>query len=339
MLRAGLIGTGYWGPNLANAIERTGEAMVAWLCDTNTDNLAALARRYPRAKPTTMLADLLDDPALDCVFIATPAATHYDIGRQVLEAGKHVLIEKPLTTSSSHAVKLIELAERKQKILMTGHVFEYNPAIRAVGDLLKSGELGEVYYMHFERTNLGPVRTDVNALWDLAAHDAAIMCDLLDDLPASVTARGQAYLNPGVEDVVFATFDFERGVTAHVYASWLNPRKQRQVTVVGSRKMVVCDDLDLRHPIRLYDKRVTLPVSEITGTFLQHKTLVVDAGTTVPVVQSMEPLLAEVTDFFHCIAAGSRPRADGISGWRVVRMMEAAMASMARNSILVPVDF
>src|SRR5262249_49675400 len=196
----------------------------------------------------------------------------------------------------------------------------------------------EIYYMSFERTNLGPVRTDVSALWDLAAHDAAIMCAFMSAAPVSVTAKGQCYLNSGIDDVVFATFNFEHGVAAHVHASWLNQNKVRKVTVVGSRKMAVCDDLDLRQPVRLYDKHVGMPpLSEITGTFLQHKTLVVDSGATIPVVQTKEPLLNEVDDFFECIISGRQPRADGASGWRVVRLMEAAAESIARDSVVVPV--
>jgi predicted dehydrogenase len=277
---------------------------------------------------------------VDAVFVATPSATHFQIGKQVLGAGKHALIEKPLTICSGEAAALVRLARERRRVLMVGHVFEYNPAVRAVDDLIKSGELGEIYYMSFARTNLGPVRTDVGALWDLAAHDASIMCDFMSAAPVSVTATGQSYLNPGIEDVVFATFVFERGTAAHVHASWLNPSKVRQITVVGSRKMAVCDDLDLRSPVRLYDKRIGLPpVAEITGSFLQHKTLVFDGGATIPVVQTREPLLNEVDDFFDSIRCGGRPRADGISGWRVVQSIEAAAESIARHSAVVPVDF
>jgi predicted dehydrogenase len=243
-----------------------------------------------------------------------------------------------LTTNSRDAAELVRLAEERRRVLMVGHVFEYNPAIRVVDDLIKSGELGEIYYMSFERTNLGPVRTDVSALWDLATHDAAIMCDFMSAAPVSVTAKGQCYLNPGIDDVVFATFNFHHGVAAHVHASWLNPNKVRQITVVGSRKMAVCDDLDLRQPVRLYDKRISLPsLSEITGSFLQHKTLVIDSGAIIPVVQTKEPLLTEIDDFFDCIISGRKPRADGVSGLQVVTLMEAASESIARDSIVVPV--
>jgi predicted dehydrogenase len=340
MLRTALVGTGYWGPNLANSIERTGKAVLHWLCDVNPGHLGALACRYPNANTATDLGEVLRDRNVDAVLIATPTATHFKLGKQALEAGKHVLIEKPLTTRSHDAAALVELARVHDRVLMVGHVFEYNPAIRTVDDLIKSGELGEIYYMSFERTNLGPVRTDVSALWDLATHDASIMCDFMSAAPISVTARGQCYLNSGIDDVVFATFLFDGGVAAHVHASWLNPNKVRQVTVVGSRRMAVCDDLDLRQPVRLYDKRVSLPpLSDITGTFLQHKTLVVDSGAIIPVVQTREPLLAEIDDFLECILSGGNPRADGISGWRVVSSMEAAEASIARGSVVVPVSF
>jgi|SRR5271166_774458 len=338
MLKAGLVGTGYWGPNLANSIERSGMGIVSWLCDANANNLAALARRYPDAKSTTKFQHLLDDGGLDAVLIATPTTTHHHLGKQALAAGKHVLIEKPLTTSSTESLELIRLSEKYRRVLMVGHVFEYNSAIRVVHELIRSGEVGEIYYMNFERTNLGPVRTDVSALWDLATHDASIMCDFMGKYPISVTATGHSYLNPGIEDVVFATFVFDTGIAAHLHASWLNPSKVRRVTVVGSKKMVVFDDLDLLHPVRLYDKRVTLPpIADITGSFLQHKTLVIDGGTTIPVVQTQEPLLAEVSHFFACILSGSRPRSDGLSGLRVVQLMEAASNSMMHGSAVVPV--
>lgn len=338
MLHAALVGTGYWGPNIASSIERTGKAVLRRLCDANSKNLSSLARRFPDAKATTDFEETIRDAEIDAVFIATPTSTHYELGKRALSAGKHVLIEKPLTTNSREAAVLVQLAEERGCVLMVGHVFEYNAAIRATDDLIKSGELGEIYYMNFERTNLGPVRTDVSALWDLATHDAAIMCDFMGTSPLSVTAKGQCYLNPGIDDVVFATFVFDRDVAAHVHASWLNPSKLRQITVVGSKKMVICDDLDMRQPVRLYDKRVGLPpVSDITGSFLQHKTLIVDSGAIIPVVQTTEPLLTEIDHFFDCITSGRKPRSDGRSGWRVVRLMEAAAESITRDSVVVPV--
>ncbi|MGE5505874.1 MAG: Gfo/Idh/MocA family protein [Actinomycetota bacterium] len=338
MFQIGMVGTGYWGPNMANSLERTGKGRLKWLCDARPENMAALAKRYPHAGTTTSAAEVFADPSVDAVFIATPTTSHYVLVRQALEAGKHVLVEKPITIFADEALALSRLAAEKKLILMVGHVFEYNATIRAVHDLIHSGELGEVYYMHFERTNLGPVRTDVNAMWDLATHDVSIMCDFMKAQPVEVTARGAAYLNKGVEDVVFGTFTFDGGVNAHVHASWLNPRKVRNITVVGSKKMVVWDDLDMRQPIRLFDKRVGLPPLEsLTGSFLEHKTMVFDSGVTVPVVQTNEPLLAEIDHFLDCLASGATPRSDGFSGARVVHVIEAACRSMAEGSRAVPI--
>lgn len=337
MLNVALIGTGYWGPNLANSVARSGLGQLRWLCDLNPKNMEALAARYRGVKTTTQLAEVLADSTLDAVIISTPTTTHYPIAIQALRADKHVLVEKPITTRSDQAAELARFAADQGCVLMVGHVFEYNAAIRAVDELIKSGDLGEIYYMNFERTNLGPVRTDVSALWDLASHDASIMCDFMSGAPISVTAKGQSYLNAGIEDVVFATFTFHKGVVAHVHASWLNPSKVRRITVIGSKKMVVWDDLNMREPVRLFDKHVAPPLSEITGSYQQHKTLVVDSGVSVPVVQTCEPLLSEIQHFLECIESGQKPRSDGFNALRVVRLLEAAAESIAHDSVVIPI--
>lgn len=338
MIGVAIVGAGYWGPNLANAVERTGMARLRWLCDIKRTNAETLAARWPHAKPTESLDDVLGDDETGAVIIATPTSTHYGLAKKALEAGKHVLIEKPITTDSREAAALVAMAKRRERVLMVGHVFQYNPAIRAVSELVRSGELGTMHYMSFERTNLGPVRTDVNSLWDLATHDISIMCDFVGSGPTAVAAIGQSFLNPGVHDVVFATYMFPGGIVAHVHASWLNPRKVRQITVVGSAKMVVCDDLDLRQPVRIYDKRVDLPpLGRITGSFLEYKTLVVDGGVTTPAIETAEPLLTECQHFLGCILSGRTPRSDGVNGLQVVLALEAAEASMRNNGLLTPV--
>ncbi len=338
MIGVSIVGAGYWGPNLANSIERTGLGRLIWICDASIANAQALARKWPHARATADLSDVLADPGVQAISIATPTSTHFQVVKQCLEAGKHVMVEKPITTNSQHAAELIALARRVGRILMVGHVFEYNPSVRAVSRLIRAGELGNIHYLSFERTNLGPVRTDVNALWDLASHDISIMCDFLGHSPLEVTAIGQSFLNPEVHDVVFATYIFPGGVAAHLHASWLNPRKVRQITVVGSSKMALWDDLDLRHPVRLYDKRVDLPpLSGITGSFLEYKTLIVDGGMTTPAIEPGEPLLAECQHFLECIRDGARPRSDGESGLRVVLALEAAEASMLNGGKLTQV--
>jgi len=337
MLQIGLIGTGYWGPNIARSFELTGKAQMRWLCDLDPARANLLATKYPNAKTTSDIDDLLSDDALDAVAISTPSSTHFDLAQRSLKANKDVLVEKPITLTSDDAAELTRLAQETQQILMVGHVFEYNATIKALKDLITSDELGEIHYLNFERTNLGPVRTDVNALWDLASHDVSIMCYLMESCPENVTARGQAFLNGGNEDAVFATYTFAGGTVAHIHASWLNPRKVREITVVGSKKMAIWNDLDLQSPIRIYDKRIAWP-EEIPDTFLAYKTVVVDGGVFIPKVTHNQPLQAECEHFIECIEQGQQPRTDGYNGLRVVGALEAATISMKNGSSITVVQ-
>ncbi len=334
MLRVGLVGAGHWGPNLIRSFELTRRALVACVCDKSAGALERVAAAYPGTRTTSALEELLGDETIGAVAVSTPVATHFEIARRALEAGKHVLVEKPLTATSAEARALIALAAARERVLMVGHVFEYNATIRALKGFVDSGELGRVHYMSFSRTNLGPVRTDVNALWDLASHDVSIMTYLLGEPPVEVTARGQAYLNPRVEDAVFATFTMPGDVLAHVNASWLNPRKVRRITVVGDRKMALWDDLDLQRPIQVFDRHVELPAAD---SYLEYKTAVVDGGVFIPNVRLNQPLQAECEHFVECVASGRRPQSDGASGLRVVLALEAATASMREGSVRTPV--
>jgi len=333
----GVIGAGYWGPHVARSFELTGRASVRWLCDREGDRLASVAAGYPGAKTTNDAEALFADPELDAVAISTPATTHFALARRALDAGKHVLVEKPFTATSGEARELLRLHDGRRGVLMVGHVFEYNATVRALKAIIASGDLGRIYYLHFERTNLGPVRTDVNALWDLATHDVSIMCYLLDRTPREVTCRGESFLNPGIEDAIFGTFAFDGGTLAHVHASWLNPRKIRQITVVGSKKIALWDDLDLRAPIQLYDKHIADP-TELPDTYLAYKTQVVDGGASSPAVRLNQPLRAECDHFLDCIEQGRRPQSDGHSGLRVVLVAEAAAASMRNGSAVTAVE-
>jgi predicted dehydrogenase len=339
-INVGIVGTGYWGPHVARSFELTGRATVRWLCDRDPARLATIAAGYPAARTAADPEILFADPALDAVAISTPATTHYALAGRALAAGKHVLVEKPFTATSAEARALIRDHDGAATVLMVGHIFEYNASIQALKRLIDGGELGEIHYLNFERTNLGPVRTDVNALWDLATHDVSVMCYLLDRPPRTVTCRGEAYLNPGIEDAIFGTFGFDGGTMAHVHASWLNPRKIRQITVVGSKKMALWDDLDLRTPIQIYDKHIAEPTA-VPDTFVAYKTQVVDGGVFSPAVVFNEPLRAECEHFLDCIAQGRRPRSDARSGLRVVLAAEAAIASMHNRSAITaiaPVD-
>jgi predicted dehydrogenase len=338
MIEVGLIGTGYWGPNIANSFLATGRARLRWICDLNAERVEAFAKRYPGSRVSADAAELLADPGLDAVAIATPTRTHFALAKAALEAGKHVLVEKPLATSVEEGSALARLAEKHGRVLMVGHVFQYNSTIQALKRMIDGGELGAIHYMSFTRTNLGPVRTDVNALWDLATHDISIMIYLMGASPVSVTATGNAYLNRDIEDVAFAVFSFASGSVAQVHASWLNPRKVRTLTVVGDKKMAVWDDLELKEPIRLYDKRVDVPPPQaLEGSYMEHKTMVVDGGSTVPEVTVNRPLQAECEHFVDCVERGAKPDSDGWNGVAVVKALEAATTSMRRGATAVPI--
>jgi predicted dehydrogenase len=308
---------------------------VRWICDKSAERLEAMGARHPESKTTAELGDVLGDDAVGAVAISTPVNTHFDIARAALAAGKHVMIEKPITATSEEGRELVRLGAEAERVLMVGHVFEYNASIRAVKELIRGGDLGQVQYMSFVRTNLGPVRTDVNALWDLASHDVSIMSYFLDDYPTDVTARGQAWLNAEVEDAVFATFSFGTGALAHVNVSWLNPQKVRRITVVGDKKMAVWDDLDMQRPIQIFDRHVEAP--EVPDSYLDYKTAVVDGGVFIPSLRLNQPLQAECEHFLDCVESGERPQSDGLSGLRVVLALEAATTSMREGSVVTPI--
>jgi predicted dehydrogenase len=337
LLRAALVGTGHWGPNLARSLINTQKVTLAWVCDLNPQAMENLAERFPGARTTLDVEEVFSDPGVEAVAISTPTHTHYALARRALMVGKHVLVEKPITTSLGQALDLVGLAESRKLILMVGHVFHYNSGLAALKDVIDSGELGEVYLLNFERTNLGPVRTDVNALWDLASHDISTMYDLLGRPPDSVSATGRVSLNPGIEDVVFATFNFSDGPCAHVHASWLNPRKVRQLTVVGSKRMAIWDDLNLRAPLQIIEKHVqNSPHVGIVDSYLEYKTLCVDGGSYLAPVQLVPPLQTECEHFVQCIRDGKPPRTDGRYGALVVQILEAATSSLKQGGSTVP---
>lgn len=325
----GQIGSGYWGPNVANSIKQTGRAEIKWICDLRPESRRVFKKRHPKVEVTADLADVLGDPKVDAVVIVTPTNTHFAIAKAALEAGKHVLVEKPITTEPEQAQALVDLADFCGRILMVGHVFQYNDTILKLKELIAKGQLGKINYLNIERTNLGPVRTDVNALWDLVSHDTYIMSDLLGIQPKKVSATGWAFLNQDVEDVVFASFDYGGGTVGHVHASWLNPRKVRQITVVGSNKMAIWDDLNLKEPIRVYEKRIAEPqLDGIEGSYLEYKTLPVDGGITIPHVSLNQPLQSECEHFIECVFSGKKPRSDGHAGLAVVKALKAAETSI-----------
>jgi len=331
-VRVGLIGCGYWGPNLARNLHEIPEAELVTCCDLDAGTLVKMRMLYPQVETTSDSSDLIGDENLEGVVIATPARTHYGLARAALLAGKHVLVEKPLAMSSHEARELMALAESRQRVLMVGHVFEYNPAVREIKSLIDRGELGEVYYVHSTRVNLGRVQSDINALWSIAPHDVSILIFLLGAMPETVSAHGGSYLNGKVEDVVFVVLSFPSGVLAHVHASWLDPGKARCMTVVGSRRMVVYDDVASEGKIKIYDKGVYRKGEPIFGEF-QYR--VHSGDIAIPKIDMAEPLRIECQHFAECVRSGKRPLTDGASGLRVVRVLEAAQQSLEREGATV----
>jgi len=334
-VRLAQVGLGYWGPNLARNLATVDGGELAVLCDADMGRLQRMARQLPGPRLVTDYADVLADDTIDGVVLATPVDTHFQLAHAALEAGKHVLVEKPLATTSADCEALIALADARGLRLMVGHVFVYNPAVRRVKELIDAGELGEIQYIYSQRLNLGQVRQDVNAMWNFAPHDISILCDWLDAEPSDVTARGFSYVQPGIEDVVFMTMAFPGGVGANVHISWLDPLKVRRMTVVGSEKMVVYDDVSADAKITIYDRGVTkrpMHASEGLGayrTFGEFQLLLRAGDVLIPKLEFTEPLKIECQDFVDCIRSGATPRSDGRQGLRVVRTLEAAQRSMS----------
>jgi predicted dehydrogenase len=333
VIRVAVIGLGYWGPNLARNLAATPGAVLHTLCDARGDTVARLAETYRNVQVETDYRAVLADPAVDAVVIATPVAAHYKMAADALQAGKHVMVEKPLAQTSAQCQELIDLAAARRLVLMVGHVFLYNAAVRKVKDYIDSGELGQIYYVYSQRLNFGIIRQDVNALWNFAPHDLSILGYWLGGQPERVTAHGYSYVQPGIEDVVFMALEYPGNVAAHVHISWLDPNKVRRMTVVGSEKMVIYDDVNVNARLTVFDKGVTRqPVERVTlGSFESFGDfqLLLRAGDMhMPMLDFVEPLQVECRHFIDCIQTGRRPLTDGENGLQVVEVLEAAQASL-----------
>lgn len=332
MLRIAVIGAGHWGPNLIRNFHNHQTSEVAWVVDRDEARLELTRNRYPEVRMSSDAAPPLADPEVDAVVIATPTVTHAELAAAALRAGKHVLVEKPIATRAAEAEELCALAESAGRILMVGHVFLFNNAIRRVKDYLAEAKLGQVFYISMVRTNLGPIRMDVNAAWDLAAHDVSIANYWLEALPESVAAHGGSWINAGIEDAVFAHLWYPGGVMVNLHVSWLSPRKVRDITIVGENGMLTFDDMNLSEPVRLYDKQVTeRRTPGFIDTFASFRTSIREGDILIPRVGASEPLRTECDHFLDCVATGTQPLADGKSGAAVVRVLEALDRSLRQS--------
>ncbi len=325
MIRVAVVGCGYWGPQHIRNFAASGRARVVLAVDLNPERLAHIAGRYPGVATSCDAAAALDD-GVDAVVIATPAGTHYPLARAALLAGKHVLVEKPLTTRAEHARELVHLAESRGLTLMAGHTFMYHPAVRALAELVRSGELGDIFYVSSTRVNLGLHRKDVDVLWDLAAHDISILRFLLDTQPQVGAVYGAAFHDPGVAEVAFAELRYPGGILANLHVSWLDPVKIRRMTVVGSRKMAVWDDVEPHDKLRIHDKGVAR--APYYDDFGQWQVAYRYGDVHVPYIPWVEPLRAECEHFLDCIRDGVRPLTDGREGLAVVETLQACSAAL-----------
>ena len=324
-IHVGVVGLGYWGPNLARNIDALAGAQLSWCCDARPAAGERIAAAHPSTRFTVDLDDLLGDDELDAVVLATPVPTHASLAIRVLEAGKHCFVEKPLAHCVADAERAVAAAQAADRVLMVGHLLEYHPGVRKLKEIAASGELGDIHYIYSNRLNLGQLRADENALWSLGAHDVSVILHLACEDPCELSAHGECYMRPGVEDVVFAFLRFPSGLAAHLHLSWLDPHKERRFTVVGSQRMATFDDMDLDRKVTIYDKGF----DQSAGSYGEYITRSGDIYS--PRISNAEPLRLEVEHFVECVRTGTTPRSDGHSGLRVVRTLEALQEELERS--------
>jgi predicted dehydrogenase len=335
MIEIAVVGVGGWGKNLARNYYQLPEANLRYICDLDAKKLEEMQRLYPGVATTNSFDQLLEDPELQAVVIATTGPTHYKLAKQALLAGKDVYVEKPFVLHVAEAHELTKLAESNKRILMVGHLLEYHPVVTRLKEMINTGDLGDVYYIYSQRLNLGTVREDENALWNFAPHDISSILYLLGKQPVDVSARGQDYLQRDVEDVVFLTISFADQTMAHIHVSWLDPHKVRKLTIVGSKKMAVFDDLEATEKLKIYDKGARL--SQDYNTFAEYVGLRF-GDITIPYVQSGEPLRLECLHFVNCVETRQQPLSDGHDGIRVIQVLDAAQRSLKNNGVPVAID-
>ncbi len=332
MIRVGVIGLGYWGPNLVRCFSSLPDCRVTAVCDRSRDQLLRVTERHPAIRAVESLDELLDRDLVDAVVIATPTATHYELAHKALEHDLHVFVEKPLATASAECAALVDLAARRNRLLFVGHVFLHSAPVSKMRQLITSGELGELTYISSRRLNMGPVRQDVNALYDLAPHDISMILHLFGAHPQSVSCLGVARLHPKIQDVCNLTMLFSGDRMAMVHVSWLDPRKERILTVVGDRKMVVYDDL-ASEKIKVYDKGIDAP--RPVEDFGEFQYTYRYGDSYCPWIEQHEPLKTECAEFIRCIRDGDIPLTDGVNGFHVTRVLEAAQRSLTQGGMPV----
>jgi predicted dehydrogenase len=325
-IKVGVVGCGYWGPNLVRNFRSLPECSLEMMCDVSPDRLQHLAALYPEVKGEMDYDHMLNGVGIDAVAIATSVKHHYTMAKASLLAGKHTLIEKPMASSAAQCAELVEIARRQGVVLMVGHTFLYSPAVRKIKEIVDRGELGEIRYICARRLNLGLFQKDINVAWDLAPHDISIILHLLGEQPRSINCRGSAHVTPGVEDVTSMSLTFRNDRSAIIHSSWLDPRKVREMTIVGSKRMIVYDDVAQQEKIRIFDARVEQPPHY--DTFAEFHYAYHYGDTYAPYLKQEEPLKTECQHFLDCIQHGKEPLTSGQQGLELVRILEVSSESL-----------
>jgi predicted dehydrogenase len=334
-IEVGIIGAGRWGPNVIGALRRIPNVNADCVADINQFSLDQLENRFNGLKTFTAADDLIKSPEFDAIMVCTPVTTHLDLVEQALLQGKHVFVEKPFGQDPEKCTELCEIAETNKLSIMVGHVFLFNSSILELKKIIDSGELGEIQHLEAHRTNLGPVRKDVNAVWDLTSHDVSVFDFLLDSLPEAVNCVGSRRLDPNIEDTTYTTFRYPGPIIAHAHASWLNPRKVRQITVIGSKQMALWDDLNIEHPITIYDSSIGLDQSYYSDSFASHRLSYNRGCVTLPPVPTNEPLFEELKHFIKVIQGCEKNRSSGRYGVEIARTLEAADQSLKAEGAFI----
>jgi predicted dehydrogenase len=335
MLNIGIVGCGYWGPNLIRNFSSLSDCTVKWLCDVNPDRLAYMKKLYHHVKTTVTLEDLVNNNDVDAVAIATPVRFHFEMAKAALLAGKHTFIEKPMATSTQECKELIDLAQKQSLTLMVGHTYIYSSCVRKIKNIVDDGDLGEIQYISSRRLNLGLFQKDINVAWDLAPHDLTIVLYVLGKTPTGVNCQGKAHVTEEIEDVTNMTLTFSNGAIALIQSSWLDPNKIRQMTFVGRRRMLIYDDTEPLEKIKIYDKRVETPPHY--DTFAEFQYAYHYGDMYCPYIKQDEPLKIECQHFLDCINFGKEPISSGLDGLNVVQILEAASKSLKNGGTMVPI--
>lgn len=335
MIKIGVIGCHYWGPKIVRNFQSLKNCQVLMVADLDLENLLNIKKLYRRLLITQNYKDILKNPQIEAVSIATPASTHYFFAKEALLTGKHVLTEKPMAITVKEGEELVKIAKKTGKVLMIGHTFEYSPAVRKIKDILKKGDLGRLYFISSSRVNLGLHRSDVNVVWDLVPHDISILIYLLEKNPLNVSARGKCFVRKNLEDFAFIEFEFPGKIVAHIHVSWLTPFKERQMILGGSKKMLVYDDTNQAKPLSIYNKGINWSVfKKSKGKIISYY----DQGVDYPKVSSKEPLKIECQHFIDCIKKNKIPLTNGQRGVKVLKILEAIQKSLDSNGHLIKID-